>query len=196
MLNELELRGLRQQTLIIVTAKHGQAPIDPALRHIVADSIIPTQVDAVAPGLVAQIAGDDIALLWLADQTKTALAVDALNNGKSQSFARIIGWTGNGLATVFRDPRTDSRTPDIMVAPEPGVIYASPTASKLEEHGGVNNDDNRVPILLSNPQIPQKAIEDAVTTQQVAPTILLALGLDWHALQAVGIEGTQPLPGQ
>ena len=40
----------------------------------------------------------------------------------------------------------------------------------------------------------EESVNGAVTTTQIAPTILQVLGLDWHALQAVGIEGTQPLP--
>jgi hypothetical protein len=34
-----------------------------------------------------------------------------------------------------------------------------------------------------------------VATAQIAPTILVALGLDPLALDAVRAEGTQPLPG-
>ncbi len=33
MIDELRSRGLLSSTLIIITAKHGQAPIDPAKRH-------------------------------------------------------------------------------------------------------------------------------------------------------------------
>ncbi len=195
MVDGLKRQGLWGHTLIIVSAKHGQSPINRALRHIVADSIIPTQINTVAAGLVAQATEDDIALLWLADQSKTARAVSALQSGEAQSFLSEILWTGNGITSLFRDPRTDARTPDIVGVSLPGVIYAGPTSSKLAEHGGFNDDDHNVPILISAPRLGKEAVDAPVTTTQVAPTILQALGLDWHALQAVGIEGTAPLPG-
>ena len=37
-------------------------------------------------------------------------------------------------------------------------------------------------------------VKDAVTNQQVAPTIVMALGLDPMTLQAVKAEGTKVLP--
>lgn len=195
MVDALDRHGLRGSTLIVVSAKHGQSPIDPALRHIVADSIIPTQIAAVAPGLIAQATEDDIALLWLTDQNKTAQAVAALQSGEAQSFLHEILWTGNAITPMFRDPRTDSRTPDIIGLPVHGVIYASPTSSKQSEHGGFTDDDNHVGLLVASPRIRQTVVDVPVTTRQIAPTILQVLGLDWHALQAVGIEGTAPLPG-
>ena len=48
--------------------------------------------------------------------------------------------------------------------------------------------------MLSNPGLKPMQIAALVQTTQVAPTILKALGLDPARLQAVGIEGTQPLP--
>ncbi len=40
------------------------------------------------------------------------------------------------MAMVYNAPATDSRTPDFMVAVNPGVVYTS--ASKIAEHGGAN----------------------------------------------------------
>ena len=50
-------------------------------------------------------------------------------------------------------------------------------------------------ILLSNPALTASVVADPVTTTQIAPTILSALGLDPEALQAVKAEGTKVLPG-
>jgi arylsulfatase A-like enzyme len=50
-------------------------------------------------------------------------------------------------------------------------------------------------ILVSNPGFAPKTVGSFVETRQVAPTILQALGLDPHKLDAVRKEGTQVLPG-
>jgi len=52
-------------------------------------------------------------------------------------------------------------------------------------------------MLLSNSSLfaSAKTITGPVETRQVAPTILRALHLPTNKLQAVTIEGTQPLPG-
>lgn len=49
-------------------------------------------------------------------------------------------------------------------------------------------------LLISAPRLSAATVTDAVTTQQVAPTILKALGLDPQSLQAVKAEGTALLP--
>ena len=91
-------------------------------------------------------------------------------------------------------PDGDPRTPDIVIAPNAGVIYTGSTA-KQEEHGGFGHDDTNVMILLSNPNLPAKTVTTPVETIQVAPTILKALQLDPSSLDAVRMEGTVVLPG-
>jgi hypothetical protein len=91
-------------------------------------------------------------------------------------------------------PGGDPRTPDIVVAPNIGVIYTG-SASKQEEHGGFAFDDTNVMLLVSNPGIQARTITSWVETMQVAPTILQLLNLDPSSLDAVKIEGTPVLPG-
>jgi hypothetical protein len=52
-----------------------------------------------------------------------------------------------------------------------------------------------VALLVANPSLHPKAVGAKVLTTQIAPTILLALGLDPDKLQAVEIDGTHSLPG-
>jgi hypothetical protein len=47
---------------------------------------------------------------------------------------------------------------------------------------------------VSNPHLPTKTNFSEVSTNQVAPTILKALGLDPDELDGVRMEGTQSLP--
>lgn len=201
MVSELSKQGLLSSTLIIVSAKHGQSPIDPnRVLRIPADNPNdepPSQVlspSGVGPGFpVVQADEDDVSLLWIADQSQTTadvltLAANESMYGQGEIFA------GPLLALIFNDPLVDSRTPDIVVAPNVGVIYTGGKA-KVAEHGGFANDDRNVMLLVSNPTLSPSIYTSQVETRQIAPTILQALGLSPTQLQAVEQEGTVELPG-
>ncbi len=49
-------------------------------------------------------------------------------------------------------------------------------------------------LLLSNPAVTPQTVPAPVGTNQVAPTILRALGLDTRLLGGVWLEGTAVLP--
>lgn len=190
----LKTAGIDKQTLVIVSAKHGQSAIDPAARKIVDAKGIGKVLDTVAPGLIAQLTADDVALIWLTDQSKTADAVKALEAAKADlSIDKVLGAAEVGA--MFGDALKDSRVPDLVILPVKGVIYTKPDASKLEEHGGFAEDDVHVPVIIANPAIKAATVSDAVATAEIAPTILAALGLDPASLQAVQAEGTKVLPG-
>src|SRR5262249_16150772 len=174
---------LFDSTVVIVSAKHGQSPIDPTQHVIVDKNIIPNLVNSVQAGLLAQATQDDVALLWLTDQSKTNDVVAKLNANKAQAHIDTI-LSGNALKQLFNDPTTDSRTPDIVVLPVHGVIYTKTTATKIAEHGGFSDDDTHVALLISNPHVKKGSISASVQTTQIAPTILHLLGLDPADLQA------------
>jgi len=190
---ELRARGLLSSTLIIISAKHGQAPIDPQAKHIVDKAIIPGLVNGVQPRLAVHVTLDDVALIWLRDPGKTDAVVQALRGSAAASIDHILA--GAELTTFFQVQAGDSRAPDIVVQPVTGVIYTKVTATKIAEHGGLSADDTSVPILLSMPGIGPSFITTPVRNQQIAPTILAALGLDPQALVAVRAEHTDALPG-
>jgi len=73
------------------------------------------------------------------------------------------------------------------------VIFTG--GSKIAEHGGMNQDDLHVALLVSNPNFSPRTLGMPVLTKQIAPSILQALGLDPHALEAVQMEKTPVLPG-
>lgn len=66
--------------------------------------------------------------------------------------------------------------------------------SKIAEHGGLNEDDLHVALLFSMPGMEEKHVKTYVLNQQVAPTIIKALGIDPDELDAVRIEGITGLP--
>jgi len=73
------------------------------------------------------------------------------------------------------------------------VIYSG-SSKKIAEHGGGTRDDTQAALMVSWPAVRARTVSDPVSTTQVAPTILEALGLDPRALEAVRKEHTQPLP--
>jgi hypothetical protein len=193
-LDELNARNLSSSTVIIITAKHGQSPMDVQKKQIVDEEIISKIIEGVQPGLLAESIGDTIRMLWLKDRSKTSAVVEALRtNQASAHIQRIL--SGESIKLLFRDPLHDSRTPDIILDPEFGVIYSKPTNTGIAEHGGFGDEDTHVPILIVNPSVRSGSVESAVQTSQIAPTILKLLGLDPQKLEAVQIEKTQVLPG-
>ena len=74
-------------------------------------------------------------------------------------------------------------------------ITSSGSGKKLAEHGGFSHDDTNVMMLLSNPRFAAGTVTSPVETDQIAPTILAALGLDPEKLISAQKEGTQILPG-
>jgi hypothetical protein len=203
---ELKDRGLYDSTLIVITAKHGQSPIDPSRYVPQTRAGIGT-----SPATLLAMAGfipdsesplgngigpteDDVSLLWLksSSETNDSVAILEENAGPSGIALGQI-YYGPSLSINFHDPTVDPRTPDIIVTPNVGVTYSGSSA-KQEEHGGFAHDDTNVILLLSHPDFKPKTVFAAVGTAQVAPTILQALGIDPSALKAVQVEGTPVLP--
>ncbi len=211
MVSELTKKGLLDSTLIVITAKHGQSPIDPKRffpipgpsgsngttpANIIA-SLLPYSESPLNPTGIGPTE-DDISLLWLADSTQTATAVGMIESAASSaSVGEIL--SGPAIELMFNKPglppSADPRTPDIIVVPNFGVIYTG-SSKKQMEHGGFSFDDTNVMLLLSNPAYGHEIrIASPVETTQVAPTILKTLGLAPNSLDGVKLEGTQVLPG-
>jgi hypothetical protein len=197
----LKSRHIYDSTLFIVTAKHGQTPIDPlktnkigGLQGLVSAYASPSDATAQAIANAGENE-DDIALIWLQDQTQAPAAAQWLRDNNVAAGLHIQQvLSGDLLKLRFRDPTKDNHTPDIIVVPEPGTIYTT-SKKKNEEHGGFSNDDTNVALVVSQPGIEEKVIKGPVLTTQIAPTALKALGLDPNGLQAVHIEHTEVLPG-
>lgn len=214
MVAALKANGIFDDTLIVISAKHGQSPVDssrylgistkagdpittsPAtiLESLIPFSESPANANGVGP------TEDDVSLVWLSNSAQTADAVGMLES-QSPSTDNIAGigqiFYGPGIAQLFNPPGLppagDPRTPDILVTPNIGVTYSG-SGKKLAEHGGFSHDDTNVIMLLSNPNFRPETVTAPVETAQIAPTILAALGLDPFALQAVQLEHTQLLP--
>ena len=204
----LKAQGIYDSTLIIVSAKHGQSPINPAKvnkpGHF-ADLVaaLPDAGSSPAAAVIASAAAcssgpcgfvmdDDIALIWLPDQSKTAEVAAYLNANANPLFIDEV-LAGEELTARFNNPLFDSRTPDIIVQPVYGTIYTSST-KKNAEHGGMSFGDTNVGLIVSNPSLGTRTVKTPVVTSQVAVTLLEALGVDGSQLDAVRKEQTTVLP--
>jgi hypothetical protein len=198
----LKNAGIYNDTLLIITAKHGESPIDPT--RYVADgantpatllgNLIPFSESPLnTTGIGAT--EDDVSVLWLKKGVNVPTAVEML-----ESNAAAIGlgeiYYGPTLALNYNvgglDPGQDSRSPDIIVTPDVGVTYSGST-SMIGDHGGFAHDDTNVMLLVANSRFKARTVSAPAATRQVAPTIVKALGLNPAALDAVRAEGTQVL---
>jgi hypothetical protein len=96
------------------------------------------------------------------------------------------------LKNKWDDPGSDPRTPDIILKVNTGVIFTG--GSKIAEHGGLNEDDIHAALLVSYPGAAQKTIRTPTLNQQVAATVVKALGINPNELKAVEEEQIHPLP--
>jgi hypothetical protein len=209
MIQALKQRGIYDSTLFIVSAKHGQSPINPVkvnkpghfadLVATLPDAATNPAAQAIASaaacstGSCGFVMDDDIALIWLQDQSKTKAVVDYLNaNAKALFIDDVIG--GEEIELKFNDPARDSRTPDIIAQPIYGTIYTG-SKKKNAEHGGMSFGDINVGLVVSNPRLPSVTVKTPVATSQVAPTILQALDIEPESLNSVAVEHTTVLPG-
>jgi hypothetical protein len=201
--NALKSRGIYDHTLIIITAKHGESPIDPNLYMADTTNTPATLLGSAIPFSESPLnttgigaTEDDVSVLWLKDGESVTAAVDLLEkNATAIGLGQI--YYGPTLALNYNvgglEPGEDPRTPDIIVTPNVGVTYVG-GSSVLGDHGGFAHDDTNVMLLVANPHFAAQTVSAPTATAQVAPTILKALGLDPKELDAVKAEGTAVLP--
>jgi hypothetical protein len=208
MIAALKQANIYDSTLMVVTAKHGQSPINPAkvnkpghFADLVASlpdaatnpaAIAIANAAACATGPCGFVQDDDVALIWLQDQSQTQTVADYLNANAPALFIDQV-LAGESLKLKFNDPASDSKTPDLIVQPTYGTIYTH-SSKKNAEHGGMSVGDTNVALIVSNPSLESRVVKTPVATSQVAPTIIQALGLEPSLLQSVKIEHTQVLP--
>jgi len=189
MVKELKSEGVYDSTLIIVGAKHGQSPIDLSKRRGIGGG----QPAALIGAAEAFDISDDGSLIWLKDPSLAPGVVSLLSQPANQQTLGIQEiFAGNLLRDKFNSPAQDPRTPDIILKVDTGVIFTG--GSKIAEHGGFNEDDVHAALLVSNPRLRASSVNAAVSNQQVAATVVRALGYDPRELKAVQKEDVHVLP--
>jgi Type I phosphodiesterase / nucleotide pyrophosphatase len=215
MVEAIKERDLERNTVIILSAKHGQSPQTPSALTRIPDGPIMDALNAAwaathpaAAPLVNFSVNDDGMLIWLSDRSDAATGFaktfllnhsgtgnDIKGNPKAYTASGLKTiYAGADAAAYFNVAVGDARVPDIFGISQYGVVYTG-GHGKISEHGGANPQDRDVPIVVSGDPIGHHAASStAVTTPQIAPTILRLLGLDPNALQSVQIEHTAALP--
>jgi hypothetical protein len=178
MVDTLKQNKLDKTTTIILSAKHGQSPMEPSALTRIPDGPIMSALNAAwaaTPGhagttLVNFSVNDDAMLIWLSDHSPaaTAFAKDFLlhHGGIGNDInGNPKAYTASGLATVFAgaeaasyfgvsagnplDPASGaSRVPDIFGIVQHGVVYTG-GHGKIAEHGGADPQDRHVPLVVS-----------------------------------------------
>ncbi len=214
----IQADGLARSTTVILSAKHGQSPIDPAALRRVDDGAI---IDAINAGwtarhpgaaaLVAFSVDDDGMLLWLSDRSTAAedyaksylLSHSAPANTIADAkgvFSTSV--TASGMTKVYTGAsadklvsarRNDPHAPDLIGIAQHGVVYTG-GVKKIAEHGGAAADDRDVALVISGAGVHPSSSSRVVQTTQIAPTILRLLGLNPQQLQAVRSGQVAALP--
>jgi hypothetical protein len=215
-MSEIKAQVLEGNTVIILSAKHGQSPNTPSALTRIPDGPVIDALNAAwhaqypkaVDPLVAFSINDDGMLIWLNDRGGTATSFartfllnhsgignDINGNPKpytASGLSQVLA--GSAAADYFKVPAGDSRVPDLFGISQYGTVYTG-GKGKIAEHGGVNPQDRDVPLVVSGKPIGAHEVnDDRVGTTQIAPTILQLLGLDPESLQAVRIEHTDSLP--
>src|SRR5664279_4040458 len=206
-------------TVIILSAKHGQSPQKRSDLTIINDNnmlaVLESAWSATNPSispLVAHAMDDDGVLLWLNDRSQAAadfaksFLMSYSGNGAGSNpdgSQSVKPFTNAGLSKILAGSEAansigvttaDQRVPDVIGYAKVGSVYAKSSLSKIAEHGGHAIADRHVPIVVSGAGIPHQIVDKHVDTIQIAPTILHLLGLNPEELQAVKMEGTKVLP--
>ncbi len=215
MLQALKAAGLDRSTVVILSAKHGQSPQDPAALTRIDDGPIIDALNAAwqarypsaTQPLVAFAVDDDGMLMWLNDRSDTATGFarefllghngtgnDINGNPKSYTQSGLSSvFAGADAASYFHVPAGDPRVPDVLGIAQYGTVYTG-GHGKIAEHGGANPQDRDVPLVVSGGGLQHKGVVSGwVETTSIAPTILQLLGFDPSLLQAVQIEHTPVL---
>jgi hypothetical protein len=190
MISALQNAKLDKDTLVIIEAKHGQSPINLALRQAVSDK--PYNA---TPGLGSKTT-DDVALLWLTPQMQQSSykAAETYLLSQATPLGIVTLLDKSALAPLYGNPFGNNRTPDFIAVTVHGLIYTGGT--KLAEHGGFFvPDDRNVALLVSNPSITAATVNDDVETRQIAATILDVLGINSKELEGARRENSKVLPG-
>src|SRR2546425_1688765 len=167
MINALKGQHIYDSTLFIVTAKHGQSPINPVkvnkpghFADLVATlpdagtnpaALTLANVAACSTGSCGFVMDDDVALLWLPDQSQTPAVAAYLNANAGALFIEEV-MAGDEINLKFNSPLTDSRTPDIVVQPIYGTTYTG-SSKKNAEHGGFSFGDTNVGPTAPQPPL-------------------------------------------
>jgi hypothetical protein len=178
-LTDIANAASKANAVIILSAKHGQSPLDRAKLLRIDDGAIVTALNdawraethnPTGPDLVAHAMDDDAILLWLNKHTQqaadfaagfllgysgnTATGVDGAGNAVPNKAFQASGlaqvYAGKDAAHFFGVTTSNPRYPDVVGIAQEGVVYTGGT-KKIAEHGGDAIGDREVPVVVWGP---------------------------------------------
>jgi Type I phosphodiesterase / nucleotide pyrophosphatase len=193
-IQSLKDKHLYDSTWIIVTSPYGHAPIDLRKRRMIPIAELTAVANSIQPGLAAHVSGGDVGMIWLRDSSMTAAVVKAYGDRSAALGIQEI-YSGAKLGLTLNPTDQDTRMPDIILQPELGVAWISPTDTAQATYGGMLDEDTHVALLVAGSQLTGRIDKTWVPTSQLAPLLLRALGIEKFDLQALHREHTPALPG-
>ncbi len=219
LVHRIDADGLARTTTIVLSAKHGQSPINRAALRRVDDGAIIDGLNAAwtaahpgAKPLVSFSVDDDAMLWWLSNRSAAAekfaksyllghsAPAGTINDPKGVHSTTVAHSgltsvvTGTKADALFGAPANDPHAPDMVGIARHGVVYTG-GVKKIAEHGGAAADDRAVPLVVFGAGARAAHYRRHVATTQIAPTILQLLGLNPRALDGVRADHTRVLPG-
>jgi hypothetical protein len=98
---------LYASTLIIITAKHGDGPIDPQRLRLANLDWIPSVVKKIDPGLLLNVEQNgSIAMVWLRNHEHTEDVAASLRRSQLEEGIQQV-LSGTSLKLLFNDPAND-----------------------------------------------------------------------------------------
>jgi hypothetical protein len=189
-------QGMAKETVVIVTAKHGESPVSNTRTIVSANDMAAIlSASGIATNKITQKTSG---LIWLKKQSQTADAVNALLS--PVGTPAITDWVPNlkqvlsfGSGLPFPNPQQDPAVPDIVTWMNDGVNFEPAGSTTYAEHGGFGVNETHVPLVVSYQRWSPVTSPATVATRQIAPTVLSILGLNPGALIAVQQEGISGL---
>jgi hypothetical protein len=130
--------------------------------------------------------------MWLEKSSDAQKAKSNLLANSSLGISYILA--GDEVtAAGYGSPFLDSRVPDLIIGAKVGTLWND--GFEFEDHGGFLPQDLDVPLIAYNPNLTPANITQVVSNQQVASTMLQALGLPLAQLDAYRLGDSPVLPG-
>lgn len=191
--------GVLSQTLFVITADHGMAPIKDFIPFNVVRSAA-----AKARTKVTAAAQYTAAYVWLRNRGKAGLVarnILAAHVRGIQSVYYLDTHHGRYQYVLaggdFAEPEVDAadqhllgtlmdgHEPAVVVFCREGASFASPSYHWRADHGGAGWQSQHIPLILAGPGIRRGlVIGEPAKLDDVAPTVLTALGVE-----PTGMEG-------
>ncbi len=194
MVTALKDLDLWSRTAVVITAKHGESPVGNVRTTVPTTGAGSMASILTAAGIATRkVTQKSGGLIWLKTQSQAAAAAAVLagNAGFAANVSQIVCYGMPGYP--FPNPAVDPASPDVVVFMKDNVNFEPLVTSTFAEHGGFGEGETHVPLLVSSPRVKPSTQTAPVSTRQIAPTVLVLLGLDPQALQAVQIESVPAL---